>query len=136
MFFLLLAAGDCCRGLKSTHYIYDPFRISFGPYKQDSERRWITSTVLIRKIIHMGTVIIQVRPNNASNGFFYHGEHKTLKADVLMLNKINRKTGWPTVKAPFASAEAETEYDKYEEMLISLVGPIDGLLKYQVAVQQ
>lgn len=113
-YYFFASTGTCCEGLKSTYTtVVGRSKKLFGPYTDRSGRKMLDNhhEVLIRKnntFVGTGHNSEIITDKVGNDWIFYHAiSTKHPEGRVLMLDKVDWKDGWPSVRGNFPSMESD-----------------------------
>lgn len=113
-YYMFASTGTCCEGLKSTYQtVVGRSKKLFGPYvdKQGKPMLENNHEVLIRKnesFVGTGHNAELITDKSGDDWVLYHGVSvANPHGRVLLLDKVDWKDGWPSVKGNSASIESE-----------------------------
>ena len=113
-YYFFASIGTCCEGLKSTYTtVVGRSKKLFGPYVDKSGKKMLDNhhEVLIHKndaFVGTGHNSEIVTDKAGNDWMFYHAvSTKNPEGRMLLMDKIEWKDGWPSVKGTSPSIEAE-----------------------------
>ena len=113
-YYFFASIGTCCEGLNSTYTtVVGRSENLFGPYVDKKGGNMLDNKHEI--LIHKNSAFVgtghnsEIVTDNAGNDwFFYHAVSvKNPEGRMLLMDKIEWKDGWPSVKGTSPSIEAE-----------------------------
>ena len=113
-YYFFASVGTCCEGLKSTYTtVVGRSKKLFGPYVDKSGKKMLDNhhEVLIRKndaFVGTGHNSEIITDKVGNDWIFYHAiSTKHPEGRVLMLDKVDWKDGWPSVRGNSPSMESD-----------------------------